>query len=82
MKTSSKLILIWSLELAGFSYRMVHSKGSLNTNADVLSRSDFLDDPTDEDIADFKQDLHKLAPSQTYEEQLRAIEPQKITKIS
>ena len=39
----SKLLLHWSLELAEFSYRVVHRAGSLNTNADVLSRAPFLD---------------------------------------
>ena len=60
MKTSSKLIIRWSLELAGFSYRMIHRKGSLNTNTDVLSRSEFLDEPTEQDMADQKQDFHQL----------------------
>ena len=60
---------------------MVHRKGSLNLNADVLSHGEFLDEPTAEDLADFKQNLHKLVPNQTYEEQLRTIDEQKIAKI-
>ena len=71
MKTSSKLILRWSLEL-----------GSLNINADMLSCSAFLNEPTKEDLADFRQDLHKVAQEQEYEKQILAVNHQKVSKIS
>ena len=86
MKTSSKLILRWSLELAGFSYRMIHRKESLNTKADVLSYSEFLDEPMEDNMLEQKQDLHQISEQgkakATFTKQLRAIPSQKFAKAS
>ena len=70
--------------MAGFSYRVIHLAGSLNTNADVLSRVQIFDKPTEDDVAEFKQDLHLLrqvTEQHNTEDQWRSIPKEKIGKI-
>ena len=58
---------------------------SLNTNADVLSRSQCLDEPTEDDIKDFKQDLHDIKTvneQHSIEDQYKYILLEKIGKLS
>ena len=51
----------------------------------MLSRTQFLDDPTEDDVADFKQDLHIIKTvneQHSIEDQYRSIPQEKVGKIS
>ena len=53
MKTSSKLLLRWSTHIFSFNFKLLHRRGSIHLNADILSRKNHLqDNPTAQDTAE------------------------------
>ena len=51
MKTSSKLFLRWSTEIFSYNFKILHRKGKIHLNADVLSRDvSILDEPSQNDV--------------------------------
>ena len=64
MKTSSKLFLRWSTQIFSYNFKILHRKGSIHLNADVLSReSQLLDNPTQQDAEETH--IHKIFPTIT-----------------
>ena len=62
MKTSSKLFLRWSTQIFSYNFKILHRKGSIHLNADVLSReSQLLDNPTKQDAEETH--IHKIFPT-------------------
>ena len=62
MKTSSKLFLRWSTQIFSYNFKILHRKGSIHLNADVLSReSQLLDNPTQQDAEETH--IHKIFPT-------------------
>ena len=50
MKTSSKLFLRWSTHIFSYNFKILHRRGCIHLNADILSReSQLLDNPTQQD---------------------------------
>ena len=58
-KNSRGVIFRWMVELSDYNFDVEHKKGSLNKNADALSRSTHLPDPTDEQIEESMDVIHE-----------------------
>ena len=54
LKNPTGILQRYLEELSSFTFRVVHKAGVLNTNADALSRSTHLPEPTDEEIQEQK----------------------------
>ena len=52
MKDQSPLFMRWYGQLADFNMKVIHKKGKENINADALSRSAHLPEPTAEEVAE------------------------------
>lgn len=59
MKSSSKLFLRWATHIFSFNVKVLHRKGKIHLNADILSREkSILDNPSD--IDDIETSFHSL----------------------
>ena len=53
MKTSSKLFMRWSTQIFSYNFKVLHRRGKIHLNCDILSREQsVLDEPTLQDTTD------------------------------
>ena len=61
MKSSSKLFMRWSTHIFSFNFKILHRKGKIHLNTDILSREkSVLDEPTKQDHAE--ANIHSIFP--------------------
>ena len=56
MKNLTGIFMRWYETLGGLQFKVFHKKGKENTNADALSRSTHLPNPTEEEIEEYRED--------------------------
>ena len=56
MKPQESIFQHWFAELAQYEFIVAHKKGIENVNADALSRSNHLDEPTTEEDEEYKEE--------------------------
>ena len=62
MKSSSKLFMSWSTHIFSLNFKILHRKGTIHLNADILSREkSILDHPTEQDVVE--TNIHSLFPA-------------------
>ena len=56
IKSDESIFQHWFADLAHYKLTVIHKKGIKNLNADALSRSDNLDEPTKEENEEYQAD--------------------------